>query len=178
MKTTLESIKAKIFSLSDFLNLRSALKKQGKKVVFTNGCFDILHLGHVSYLAQAADLGDFLVVALNDDASVRAQNKGENRPINPENARALLLASLSFVDAVILFGEQTPLRIIREIQPDVLVKGADYDVGEKDEHSKKYIVGSKEVLANGGEVKTIDLVPNYSTSSIFSKLEKQDSIEK
>lgn len=175
MKTTLENIKAKLFTRSNFLDFRSALKKQGKKVVFTNGCFDILHLGHVSYLAQAADLGDFLVVALNDDASVRAQNKGENRPINPENARALLLASLSFVDAVILFEEQTPLQVILEIQPDVLVKGADYDAKEKDEHSKKYIVGSKEVLAIGGDVKTIDLVPNYSTTSLF---EKQNLSEK
>ena len=165
----LSHIENKVHSLSSFLELRKKLRDQGKKVVFTNGCFDILHLGHVTYLAQASDLGDFLVVAVNDDASVRAQNKGENRPINPENARAFLIAAMGFVDAVVLFGEETPEKIIQQILPNVLVKGADYDALETDPKSKKFIVGSLEVKANGGEVKTIDLVPNYSTTGILAK---------
>ena len=169
MSTTLNNIESKLFELPAFLAHRETLKSEGKKLVFTNGCFDILHLGHVTYLAQAADLGDFLVIALNDDASVRAQNKGENRPINPEHARALLLASLSFVHAVVLFGEETPLEIIKQIQPDILVKGADYDASETDPSSKKFIVGSREVRARGGMVRTIDLVPNYSTTGILNK---------
>lgn len=145
------------------------MRSRGQKIVFTNGCFDILHLGHVTYLGQAADLGDFLVIAVNNDASVRAQNKAPNRPINPENARALILAALSFVDAVVIFSEDTPINLIQQIQPDVLVKGADYDAAETDSNSKKFIVGSTEVKAYGGAVKTIDLVDGYSTTSILSK---------
>jgi len=162
-------IQNKVFDLSDFLTLRAELRHQNKKVVFTNGCFDILHLGHVSYLAKAADLGDFLIVALNNDASVRAQNKGENRPVNPEHARATILASLFFVNAVVVFGEQTPLNLIEMIEPDILVKGADYDASETDIQAKKYIVGAKEVRAKGGRVETIELVPNYSTTAILAK---------
>ena len=164
-----DRIQNKVFDLSEFLTLRTELRNQHKKVVFTNGCFDILHLGHVSYLAKAADLGDFLIVALNNDASVRAQNKGENRPINPEHARATLLASLFFVNAVVVFGQQTPLNLIEMIEPDILVKGADYDASETDIHAKKYIVGAKEVRAKGGRVETIELVPNYSTTAILAK---------
>jgi rfaE bifunctional protein nucleotidyltransferase chain/domain len=169
MRQNLEHIENKVLTLSSFLELREKFRNQGKKVVFTNGCFDILHLGHVTYLAQASDLGDFLVVAVNDDASVRAQNKGEDRPINPENARAVLIAALGFVDAVVLFGEDTPAKLIQQILPDVLVKGADYDATETDPKSKKFIVGSLEVKANGGEVKTIGLVPNFSTTGILAK---------
>lgn len=169
MNPTLETIQSKLFHLDDFLIFRKTLQASGKKLVFTNGCFDILHLGHVTYLAQAADLGDFLVVAMNNDASVKAQNKGENRPINPENARAFLLASLSFVDAVVLFEDNTPLQLIEAIQPDVLVKGADYDAEETNPDTPKYIVGSREVKSCGGEVKTIALVPNYSSTAILKK---------
>lgn len=169
MSRTLEDIRSKVVELDIFLSQRSQLKTDSKKVVFTNGCFDILHLGHVTYLAKAAELGDFLVIGLNDDASVRAQNKGENRPINPEHARAILLAALAFVDAVVIFGEDTPLSIISAIQPDVLVKGADYDANEIDPLSKRFIVGSDVVKSSGGVVKTIDLVADFSTTSILKK---------
>jgi D-glycero-beta-D-manno-heptose 1-phosphate adenylyltransferase len=169
MRNLLNNIENKMYSIEEFLELRKSLRHANQKVVFTNGCFDILHLGHVVYLAQAAELGSFLVVAVNDDASVRAQNKAPNRPINPENARAFLLASLSFVDAVVLFSEDTPLNLIQQIEPDVLVKGADYDANETNPESKKFIVGSTEVKAYGGEVRTIDLVDGYSTTSILAK---------
>lgn len=169
MSQKLHDIQHKIFNLDNFVELRDEMRSRGQKIVFTNGCFDILHLGHVTYLGQAADLGDFLVIAVNNDASVRAQNKAPNRPINPENARALILAALSFVDAVVIFSEDTPINLIQQIQPDVLVKGADYDAAETDSNSKKFIVGSTEVKAYGGAVKTIDLVDGYSTTSILSK---------
>jgi rfaE bifunctional protein nucleotidyltransferase chain/domain len=151
----------KIKNLSEALELRQQWKQQNKKVVFTNGCFDILHLGHVDYLEKAKNTGDFLVVGLNTDASVR-KLKGPSRPINNEYARARVLASLGFVDLVILFGEDTPLALITNLLPDVLVKGNDYTIDT--------IVGSKEVLSAGGEVKTIDLVPDYSTTKIVGKL--------
>lgn len=164
-----QTIQNKVQSLEESAKLIQKWKKEGQKVVFTNGCFDILHKGHVTYLAKAADLGDRLVVALNTDASVRAQGKGEERPINPEDARLLVLAALEFVDLVLLFNSDTPLKEIVELQPDVLVKGADYDPNEKDEFSKKYIVGSKEIRAFGGEVAVIDLVQGFSTTSILNK---------
>ena len=145
-------------------------QKNGKKVVFTNGCFDILHKGHVEYLAKAADCGDVLIVAVNTDFSVREQNKGVERPINKEQDRLELLAALFFVDFVILFGEKTPLDLIKLVQPDVLVKGADYDPKEVDDQHKKYIVGRDVVLARGGEVKVVELVQGYSTTSIVNKL--------
>lgn len=157
MKPTSDKIK----NLSEALELRQQWKQQNKKVVFTNGCFDILHLGHVDYLEKAKNTGDFLVVGLNTDASVR-KLKGPSRPINNEYARARVLASLGFVDLVILFGEDTPLALITNLLPDVLVKGNDYTIDT--------IVGSKEVLSAGGEVKTIDLVPDYSTTKIVGKL--------
>jgi rfaE bifunctional protein nucleotidyltransferase chain/domain len=169
MSQILQAIEKKIVGLEEFLGLREALKKQGEKVVFTNGCFDILHLGHVQYLAQASELGQHLVVALNSDDSVRRQNKGADRPINPEHARAQVLASLSFVDSVVLFGDDTPKALIEAIRPDVLVKGSDYDETETNPNSKKYIVGSQEVKSWGGEVRTIPLVPNFSTTAILNR---------
>lgn len=169
MTDILRKIEKKIYTLDALQVQRNLWRKENKKVVFTNGCFDILHLGHVTYLAKAAELGEILVVAVNDDASVRAQNKAPNRPINPENARAFLLAALTFVDAVVIFSEDTPLNLIQQIQPDVLVKGADYDAAETDANSKKFIVGSTEVKAYGGVVKTIDLVDGYSTTAILAK---------
>ncbi len=132
------------------------------KVAFTNGCFDILHLGHLDYLGKAADLGDKLIIGLNTDASVQ-RLKGPSRPINNQEARAQMLAALSFVDAVILFNEDTPYELIKTIQPDVLVKGADYSVKE--------IVGHDIVLAKGGEVIPIDLLEGYSTTDIIEKLQ-------
>jgi len=134
---------------------------EGKKVVFTNGVFDLLHLGHVTYLSKAADLGDILIIGLNTDASVK-RLKGEDRPINDEYNRAALLAALFFVDAVILFSDDTPRELISNLLPDILVKGADYTVDN--------IAGAKEVLANGGEVKTISLVDGYSSTSIIQKI--------
>jgi rfaE bifunctional protein nucleotidyltransferase chain/domain len=132
----------------------------GKRVVFTNGCFDILHRGHVEYLAQAADMGDVLVVGLNTDASVR-RLKGEGRPVNNEGARALVLAALGFVDAVELFDEDTPYELIKAVHPDVLVKGADYKPEE--------IVGYDIVTSYGGTVATIPLVEGYSTTGLINQ---------
>lgn len=131
------------------------------KVVFTNGCFDILHRGHVEYLAKAADLGDILVVGLNTDASVR-RLKGEGRPVNNQEARALVLASLSFVDAVVLFDDDTPYNLIKTLRPDVLVKGADYQPED--------IVGYDIVTSYGGTVTTIPLVEGYSTTNFIDRL--------
>ncbi len=132
-----------------------------KKIVFTNGCFDILHKGHVEYLAKAADLGHLLVVGLNSDASVK-RLKGEGRPVNNEEARATLLAALSFVDAIVFFEDDTPYELIKHIQPDILVKGADYKVED--------VVGYDIVTDKGGEVITIDLTQGYSTTGIISKM--------
>jgi rfaE bifunctional protein nucleotidyltransferase chain/domain len=137
----------------------SSLKN--KKIVFTNGCFDILHKGHVDYLAKAADLGDVLVLGLNTDESV-SRLKGPHRPIQDEQSRMLIMASLSFVDAVVLFNEPTPLKLIELVQPDVLVKGSDYNIEQ--------IVGYNVVKAKGGEVKTIDFLAGYSTSAIEKKI--------
>ncbi len=138
-------------------------KRAGRKMVFTNGCFDILHEGHVTYLEAARKEGDYLVVGLNTDASIRAI-KGPDRPVNSETSRARLLAALGCVDYVVLFGEETPLKLISTLLPDVLIKGADWPV-EK-------IVGAKEVLAGGGEVKTIELVANFSTTGLIKKIRK------
>jgi D-glycero-beta-D-manno-heptose 1-phosphate adenylyltransferase len=165
----LAQLKNKIVSLEEAIKRVDSWKKSNETVVFTNGCFDILHKGHVTYLAKAADLGTKLIVALNTDASVKSQNKGPERPINREDSRLLVLASLSFVDLVILFSDQTPLQEIKRLRPSILVKGADYDPTEIDEKSKKYIVGSKEVRENGGTVSVIDLVEGFSTTSILNK---------
>jgi len=145
-------------------------KLKNKKIVFTNGCFDILHKGHVSYLAKAADLGDKLVIALNTDSSVKRLGKGDERPINPQDARLLVIAALGFVDMVILFDNDTPLEIIKLLEPDILVKGADYDPQETDKSSKKYIVGSDIVQAYGGDVKVVELVDGFSTTNIVNRL--------
>lgn len=165
----LASLESKIVSLEDAKRRVNMWHLKNDKVVFTNGCFDILHKGHVTYLAKSAELGDRLIVAINTDASVREQGKGENRPINPEDARATVLAALGFVDMVVFFNENTPLNLIEFLQPDVLVKGADYDPNETDSSSKKYIVGSDIVKKNGGEVIAIQLVDGYSTTSIIEK---------
>lgn len=134
---------------------------RNERIVFTNGCFDILHRGHVEYLAKAAALGTKLIVGLNTDASVR-RLKGDSRPVNDEQARALLLASLVFVDEVILFDTDTPRELIEFVQPDILVKGGDYRPED--------IVGHDVVTARGGEVVTIPLTEGYSTTSIIEKM--------
>ncbi len=137
-------------------------KDQGLKVVFTNGCFDLVHFGHVDYLEKAAALGDKLVVGLNSDDSVR-RLKGENRPILDESARTRLLAALEFVQGVVVFDEATPRDLIARLLPDVLVKGTDYSVEE--------VEGHIEVRENGGRVVLIELVEGYSTSSIVAKIQ-------
>lgn len=145
-------------------DLRTTLNQwrfKDEKIVFTNGCFDILHRGHVEYLAKAAALGSKLIIGLNTNASVR-RLKGESRPINDEAARAILLSSLIFTDKIVLFDEDTPLELIRFIQPDILVKGNDYKPEE--------IVGYDILKAKGGEVVTIELTEGFSTTSILNKL--------
>ena len=154
----------KIVTLAQGIELRKQWKANGEKVVFTNGCFDILHLGHVDYLEKSSEFGTRMIVAVNSDASVRTLEKGVERPVNSEYARARLIAALGFVSMVIIFGESTPLELIQSLSPDVLVKGDDYTI--------ETIVGAKEVMAAGGEVKTIALVPDYSTTKIIQKLKQ------
>lgn len=154
----------KIDSLESLTQKIKSWKEQGEKVVFTNGCFDILHLGHIDYLEKASKKGGKLVIGLNTDSSVR-KLKGEERPVNNEYARARMLAALSFVDAVVSFGEDTPYELIKILQPTTLVKGSDY--------LAENIVGADIVVAYGGTVETIDLVDGYSTTNIIDKLRKQ-----
>jgi D-glycero-beta-D-manno-heptose 1-phosphate adenylyltransferase len=145
-------------------------RMKGQKIVFTNGCFDILHRGHAEYLAKAADIGNVLIVGVNADASVKRLGKNDSRPLQDEQSRAFIIASLDVVESAIIFGEDTPYDLISFIQPDVLVKGADYDANETDPKSKRYIVGSDVVRAKGGTVCTIDLVAGFSTSAIEQKI--------
>lgn len=165
-------LQSKIVSPEEAARRISGWQMKGDKVVFTNGCFDILHKGHVTYLAQAAEEGNRLVLGLNTDASVRAQGKGEERPINNEEARALVVAALGFVDLIVFFGEDTPYNLIDLLHPDVLAKGADYDPDEIDSTSKKYIVGSDLMKNRGGKVIAIPLVDGYSTTNLVNKLKK------
>jgi D-glycero-beta-D-manno-heptose 1-phosphate adenylyltransferase len=169
---SLNQIQNKIVSKSNLLSFAISKREAGETIVFTNGCFDILHKGHVEYLAQAADLADILIVGINSDDSVRRQNKGDNRPINSFEARATLLAALGFVNAVVSFEEDTPMDLIKVITPDVLVKGADYNPNEEDKSNENYIVGREIVLEAGGTVKVISLVEGYSTTDIINKLQK------
>ena len=158
--------------LPDLLLKVKDLKQEGRKIVFTNGVFDILHAGHVSYLEEARRLGDFLVVGINDDASVKRLNKGPERPIHDELARATVVAALRSVDATIIFTEDTPATLIESIQPDILVKGGDYDAEETRLDSKSYIVGSKETKQRGGRVVCIPLLKGYSTSTAVEKIKQ------
>lgn len=157
-----QQLKNKLQNKEQLLIVLNQLKANGKKVVFTNGCFDILHRGHVEYLAKARDLGDFLVLGLNTDESVKRLGKAPNRPINNEQARASVLAGLTFIDAVVLFNEDTPLELIKFLMPTILVKGNDYKI--------ENIVGAKEVIANGGKVETIEFVEGYSTTNLIKKI--------
>ena len=156
-------------NISRTLNLERFLNK---KIVFTNGCFDILHRGHVEYLSKARDLGNVLVLGLNTDTSVKRQNKSPERPINNQDTRSIILAALECVDYIVLFDEDTPLELIKLVQPDVLVKGGDYDANEFDPKSKKYIVGSDIVRARKGQIVTIDLTEGFSTTGLIVKLKK------
>ncbi len=153
----------KITDLESLLNQVASWKSSGLKVVFTNGCFDIIHLGHIDYLEKASNLGDKMIVALNTDASV-ANLKGPQRPVVNEEARTRMMAAFEFVDAVLLFNEETPLRLIEAIKPDILVKGSDY--------LTENIVGAEIVMKNGGKVETVDLVEGYSTTNIIEKIKK------
>ena len=154
----------------DILEIIQEWKAEGYKVVFTNGVFDILHLGHLHCLETAKSYGSKLIVAINDDESVKRLGKGDNRPINSEKNRAKLLTGLSCVDLVLIFSEDTPLEAINLIEPDVLVKGGDYDAGCTDTKNSTYVVGSNEVRVYGGEVRTVPLLPGQSTTNILNSL--------
>lgn len=136
-------------------------RKNNKSIVFSNGCFDIIHRGHIEYLAKASDLGDKFIIGLNTDASIK-RLKGPSRPVNNQDARAIVLAALQFVDAVVLFDEDTPYNLIKAVQPDVLVKGNDYKPED--------IVGYDIVTAKGGVVTTVELVEGYSTTNTIAKM--------
>ncbi len=155
-------LKEKVVSQDQALKNLKAWREKNKKIVFTNGCFDIVHPGHIDYLSQARDLGDILVLGLNTDQSVRRLNKGSNRPINDERTRAYVLAGLASVDLIVFFDEETPYNLIKLLQPNVLVKGKDYEV-EK-------IIGFDILKENGGEVITIPFLEGYSTSSLIKKI--------
>lgn len=159
----MEIIQSKIIDMDQLGPKLAYWNFKDQKIVFTNGCFDILHRGHIEYLAQAASLGDILIVGLNTDNSVK-RLKGLTRPVQDQYARALILASLQFVNAVVFFDEETPYELIKKVQPDILIKGSDYKIED--------IVGYDIVKKKGGEVKTIDFIPGYSTSSIIEKLKK------
>lgn len=162
-KTNLTSITDKLISEKSLSGFIASLKSDGKCIGFTNGCFDILHLGHIDYLAKASDLCDVLIIGLNSDKSV-TNLKGKSRPINNYIARSKMLASLFFIDAVIEFDEETPFNLISSIVPDLLIKGGDYKIEE--------IIGYDIVKMNGGKTLTIDLVSGYSTSKIENQIRK------
>jgi D-glycero-beta-D-manno-heptose 1-phosphate adenylyltransferase len=154
----------KVLSRSDVVPALTARRTQGQRVVFTNGCFDLMHVGHTRYLQAARDLGDLLVVGVNTDRSVHSLKKGSDRPIVPERQRAEVLAALACVDYVVLFDEPDPGRLITEIQPDILVKGGDW--------TPDTIIGRETVEARGGLVTTIPLVPGVSTTALVEKIRK------
>ena len=159
----LEAIAHKVCDDADTLATRVQTWQQaGEKVVFTNGVFDLLHRGHVHYLAQARGLGDRLVIGVNSDASTKTLNKGDARPFKDEQTRAFLLAALEAVDAVCLFSDHTPLALIEQLKPDVLVKGGDYTVEQ--------IAGHEVVLERGGEVHVLDFLPGHSTTLLEKKI--------
>jgi rfaE bifunctional protein nucleotidyltransferase chain/domain len=158
------SIRTKILALSKLQKELTRLRKAGKTIAFTNGCFDILHLGHVTYLEQSKKDNRVLVVGLNSDASTR-RLKGPSRPVNPQNARAAVLAALESVDFVVIFNEDTPLKLIEAVKPDILIKGADY--------KNQTVVGSNVVKARGGKVEFIKFVDNFSTTKIIEKMSCQ-----
>lgn len=160
--TNIEIIKKKVVPLEQLKRNLNVWRMKDLRIVFTNGCFDLLHHGHVDYLSKASDLGDVLVVGVNSDSSVKKLNKGANRPIQNENDRALILSALQFVEAVTIFEEDTPLELIKIIQPDVLVKGGDWKENE--------IVGADVVKAKGGTVTVIPFVEGYSTTNIEKKI--------
>jgi len=158
---TYEEIKSRIITAGEAKKMFSPSFRRQRKIVFTNGCFDLLHRGHIYYLSRARAMGDVLVVGLNSDASV-SRLKGRGRPLNTQQARAEVLAALAFVDYVIIFHEDTPLELIRKVRPHVLVKGGDYKAGE--------VVGYRDVTSWGGSVEIIPLLEGYSTSKLIDRL--------
>ena len=152
------------FLHEDNIEIINRIKAERKKIVFTNGCFDLLHVGHIRYLAQAKKLGDFLIIGLNSDSSVK-ELKGEDRPINSFEDRANLLSAIESVDSVIMFEEQTPENLIKDIVPDILVKGGDYNIED--------IVGYQTVMQNGGQVKTLSFYDGYSSTNYINKIKKR-----
>lgn len=156
-------ISQKIYTLNGLLHKLAQLRLTNNTISFTNGCFDILHRGHIASLSQAAQAADFLIVGVNSDASTK-KLKGDSRPVNNEESRTIILASLIIVDAVIIFDEDTPLELIKAIRPDVLVKGGDYKIDE--------IVGAKEVVEYGGSVLINPLVEGFSTTGLIAKIQK------
>lgn len=158
-----KNITSKIYSLLDLKVQSDKWKENGKKIVFTNGCFDLVHRGHIEVLANTADLGDKLIIGLNSDSSIK-DLKGENRPIMDETSRAILLASLQFVDAVVFFSEETPYKLIETLVPDILAKGGDYKVTE--------IAGNGVVLENGGEVILVPFIDGFSSTNIVEKIKQ------
>ena len=152
------------FLLKDNIEIINRIKAERKKIVFTNGCFDLLHVGHIRYLAQAKKLGDFLIIGLNSDSSVK-ELKGEDRPINSFEDRATLLSAIESVDSVIMFEEQTPENLIKDIVPDILVKGGDYNIED--------VVGYQTVMQNGGQVKTLSFYDGYSSTNYINKIKKR-----
>ena len=155
----------------DQLELQVSLwKSKGLSICFTNGCFDLIHLGHITYLDEAAKHADILVVGVNSDRSVKALSKSPERPINSERSRAKVLAALESVDRVVIFDEDTPKELIEKLTPNVLLKGGDYDPKETNREHPKYIVGREHVIKNGGVVKTIGLVEGFSTTNVIHKL--------
>jgi rfaE bifunctional protein nucleotidyltransferase chain/domain len=164
MKTADEILKGKLYTLDALKAETDKWKANGDKIVFTNGVFDLLHIGHISYLAAAAGLGRKLIIGLNSDASTR-RLKGPTRPVNDEYSRSIMLAAIFFIDAVVLFEDDTPIIPITTLLPDILVKGGDYSIDQ--------IVGAPEVMANGGEVKAIEFVDGYSSSNIIDKIKNR-----
>lgn len=162
----IDSIPQKITDLKTLCFKVAAWRATGRTIAFTNGCFDILHEGHIFSLSQAAKEADLLIVGVNSDASIK-RLKGNDRPINHEQSRALILASLAIVDAVVIFEEDTPLQLIQSLLPDVLAKGGDYSIDQ--------IVGSKEVIANGGKVVINPIVEGYSTTGIIQQIKSSYS---
>jgi D-beta-D-heptose 7-phosphate kinase/D-beta-D-heptose 1-phosphate adenosyltransferase len=157
-------LRKKIVSIDELERHLYTFKFFGKKVVFTNGCFDIIHPGHIYYLNQARSLGDVLIVGLNSDGSVKSLNKGQERPIHPQDKRSEVLASLICVDYICIFDEETPFELIKKVKPDILVKGGDYTIDK--------IVGADFVQSYGGKVEIIPYLDGYSTTNILNKLRK------
>jgi rfaE bifunctional protein nucleotidyltransferase chain/domain len=162
--TPLNQIRQKLCLRSELIHKVKDWKSSGKKIVFTNGCFDIIHPGHVDYLAKAAALGDELIIGINTDASVQ-KLKGMHRPIQNQNARAFILSALAFTSAIVLFDEETPAELISELSPDFLVKGSDYSIDQ--------VAGGASVMKNGGSVVLLPLLRGYSTSDIENKILQQ-----